>query len=151
MPTRPTNPTQFLTADEQAAVERAIDAVEQQTSAEVRLLIARHCWGDIRDKAQRLFVKHGMDKTERRNAVLILLITTNREFFIYGDKGIHDKVDDPFWQDVRDLMTEPFRAGRFGDGLCAGIQRIGEPLATHFPPDPDHDPNELPNEVAFEQ
>ena len=101
---RPTHPAKFLSAEEAHQVKEAIGDAEKRTSAEIKLVVARHCWGDIYQKARHIFVKHELDKTERRNAVLILLIVTNREFLIYGDQGIHQKVGQTFWDDVRNVM-----------------------------------------------
>ena len=73
----------------------------------------------------------------------------NREFLVYGDKGIHERVGEGFWLTVRDTMQEEFQAGRLLEGLCAGIDQIGVQLAEHFPPLAD-DINELPDEVVHE-
>ncbi|MBM4037255.1 MAG: TPM domain-containing protein [Planctomycetes bacterium] len=147
---RSTSPDRFLTHAERVQAEAAVAEAEVRTSAEVKLVIARHCWSGIKAKAAAVFHKLGLDKTAERNAVLVLLVTTNREFLIYGDEGIHQKVGQSFWDDVRDVMAGHFREGRFGEGLAEGIRRIGGKLADHFP-DRAEDKNELPDEVAFEQ
>ncbi|HUT37060.1 MAG TPA: TPM domain-containing protein [Planctomycetota bacterium] len=147
---RSSSPDRFLTHTERVQVEAAVAEAELRTSAEVKLVIARYCWSDIRAKAAAVFRKLGLDKTAERNAVLILLVTTNREFLIHGDEGIHQKVGQGFWDDVRGVMEEHFREGRFGEGLAEGIRRIGGKLADHFPRHAE-DKNEIPDEVAFEQ
>ena len=65
----------FLTKDEKAMVEQAIADSEKLTGAEIKVIILRHCWVDIRDKALQLFRKYELDKTQERNCVLILLVT----------------------------------------------------------------------------
>lgn len=142
-------PTPLLPAADAARVTDAIAAAERRTSAELKLIVVRHCWGDVRDKAARLFRKHGLDRTRERNAVLILLVTTNREFAVYGDKAIHARVGESFWVDVGDTMLEDFRAGRVADGLCAGVRLIGDRLAEHFPVRAD-DVNEIPDAVVHD-
>ena len=126
---RPNNPKKFLTEKENEQVAKTIKEAENQTSAEIKLVIARHCWTDIKSKAANIFKKFGLGKTEQRNCVLILLITTNREFLIYGDQGIHEKVGQDFWEDTRNQMINKFKVGEFGDGICEGVKLIGVKLA----------------------
>lgn len=147
---RSTQPERFLTAAESQRMTEAIARVERGTSAELKLLIVRHCWGKLHEKARRLFYKHGLDRTAERNAVMILLVTSNREFLIFGDQGIHQHVGLNFWLDVRDAMANEFRAGRVIEGLETGIGRIGEKLAAYFPAKANH-PNELRDEVAYDR
>ena len=146
---RSTNPERFFWQQEKTSIDAAIKQAESRTSAEIKLVVARHCWADLKTRAAAIFRKLGLDKTAERNCVLILLILTNREFLIYGDQGIHEKVGQSFWDDVRDLMTNRFRNDEFSEGLCEGVAMIGEKLARHFPRRPD-DKNEISDEVVYE-
>ena len=146
---RPANPDRYLTLEERDRLEAAVAEVEQATSAELKVVIVRHCWDDIRRKAGRIFRKLGLDQTEQRNCALLMLVTTDREFLIYGDEGIHAHVGLDFWDDVRDAMASHFRMDEMGEGLCTGVRLIGGKLAAHFPWSPG-DANELPDEVAYE-
>ncbi|MHC4207916.1 MAG: TPM domain-containing protein [Planctomycetota bacterium] len=147
---RSSNPKEFLTQAESALVEAAIEQAETRTSAEIKLVIVRYCWDDIRYKAAKIFRKFGLDKTQQRACVLILLVVTNHEFLIYGDRGIHEKVGQDFWDDVRNMMAAQFKQNEFGQGLCRGINLIGEKLVAHFPSRLD-DRNEISNEIDYEQ
>jgi uncharacterized membrane protein len=145
---RSTNPNGFLTPAETAAVNAAVKQAERRSSAEVKVVLARHCWGDVRAKAHRIFRDLGLDKTEQRNGVLLLFIVTNHEFLIYGDEGIHAKVGADFWNDVRDEMADAFRRDEFGAGIAHGVQRIGEKLAQYFPWQRD-DVDEIPDAIVY--
>jgi uncharacterized membrane protein len=147
---RPHSPKQFLNSAESQQLATAIEHAEKRTSGEIKVVLVRHCWADIRDKAARMFKKLNLDKTERRNCVMIMLVLTNREFLIYGDQGIHEKVGQEFWDDVRDLMCDKFREDKFGEGLCEGVREIGKKLA-HFFPYQTVDKNEISDEVAYEE
>ncbi|UCD58854.1 MAG: TPM domain-containing protein [Candidatus Hydrogenedentota bacterium] len=147
---RSPNPKKFLTSEESRQVAAAIEEAENRTSGEIKLVLVRHCWTDILTKAAQMFKKLNLDKTEQRNCAMIMLVLTNREFLIYGDQGIHEKVGQEFWDDVRDLMRVKFKEGKFGDGLCAGILRIGEKLAQFFPYQAG-DKDEISDEIAFEE
>ena len=147
---RSANPREFLCPEESARVESVIAEAEQYTSAEIKLVIVSHCWTDIRAKAASIFKKQGLQNTVQRNCVLILVVTANREFLIYGDEGIHAKVGQGFWDEVRNEMLSFFAEARVGDALCAGIKRAGEKLKVFFPRQKE-DRNEVPNEVAYEE
>jgi len=146
---RNTKPEHFFTPEEKTVIEAAVETAERATSAEIKLIVLRHCWQDIQAKAAELFRKHRLYETQDRNAVLILLVTTNREFLIHGDEGIHTKVDASFWDDVKDLMQRHFRSNDFGTGLKLGIEKIGEKLAAFYPCRAD-DVNEIDNGIAYE-
>ncbi len=44
----------------------------------------------------------------RWECVLILGVTVNREFLLHGDEGIHAKVGQAFWDEVRNEMLSLF-------------------------------------------
>ena len=127
------DPQRFLTEAETTAIHAAVKEAERSSSAELKVVLARHCWGDMKVKAHRVFHDLGLDRTEHHNCVLLLLIVANREFLIYGDEGIHEKVGPDFWNGVRDVMASAFREGQFGEGICLGVRRIGQKLAQYFP------------------
>lgn len=142
------NPQRFLTKAETDAVNAAVREAERSACAEVKVVLVRHCWGSLKTKAHRIFKDLGLDKTKQRNCVLLVLVVTNREFLIYGDEGIHEKVGPDFWSDVRDDLAEAFRQDRFGEGIAHGVRRIGEKLAHYFPLQQD-DIDEVSNEIIY--
>jgi uncharacterized membrane protein len=144
------SPARFLTPEEAVAVQRTVHEAESRTSAEIKVVLIRHCWGDIRSKAARHFRKLGLHKTELRNCVMIFLVLANREFLVYGDWGIHEKVGLNFWAEVRDVMQTHFRENRFAEGLCEGVRLVGERLAASYPRQAA-DRNEVSNEVVQEK
>ena len=145
---RSTNPRRFLSEAETAAVQAAIKDAERGTSAELKVVLARHCWGSLKTKARRIFSELGLRQTQERNCVLLLLVVANREFLLYGDEGLHEKVGQDFWDDVCRQMLDAFRGERFAEGICQGIRLIGEKLAGYFP----HrraDTDEISNEIVY--
>ena len=112
--TRSKQPEAFFTPDERAGIVAAIEKAEQATSAEIKLIVLGRSRGDIKHTAAQLFREHNLDKTQQQNAVLILLVISNREFLIYGDEGIHQKVGQSFWDDVKEGMQANFQKERTG-------------------------------------
>ncbi|MGE0610481.1 MAG: TPM domain-containing protein [Pirellulales bacterium] len=139
-----------LSPADSAAIHAAVAAAEARTSAEIKVVVVRYCWSDIRVLAQRLFVQNQLDRTQGRNAVMILLVLVNREFLVFGDQGIHEKVGSEFWLQVRDAIREKLAAGELAHGVCAGVERVGEQLARYFPRAAD-DINEISDEVIHEE
>jgi uncharacterized membrane protein len=141
-------PARLVQGIDLARVEAAIRAAEQATSGEIRVAIARFFfWGDVRRAAENAFVRLRMDRTRRRNGVLIFVAPRRHQFAILGDAAIHERVTDAFWRDVAGGLGGDGRRGDLTGGLERAIATIGERLAAHFPPDPN-DRNELPDAVA---
>ena len=146
---RSKNPKKFLSDDELYRVTTKVAAAENMTSAEIKLVIVKHCLTDIKRKALKIFKKYKLDQTAQRNCVLILVVTTNRQLLVYGDQGIHEKVGQNFWEEIEKSITVKFKENKMGDGLSAGIHLIGAKLAQYFPFQSD-DTNEISDDVVFE-
>jgi uncharacterized membrane protein len=138
----------FFTETEKHAIRDAIVAAETHTSGEIRVHVENHCKGDSIKRAEKVFEKLKMHATAERNGVLFYLAVLDRTFVIYGDVGIHAKVEEGFWDSIRDHMLKHFKEKRFTTGLCEGIQLAGNKLQEHFPHKRD-DKDELSNDVSF--
>ncbi len=146
---RSTNPKKFLLDEELHRITIKIAAAEKMTSAEIKLVVIKRCLISIKRKAHKIFKKYNLDKTARRNCVLILVVTANRQLLIYGDQGIHERVGQHFWVEVENSITTKFKENKMGDGLSAGIHLIGKKLAHYFPCHVS-DENEISDDVVFE-
>ncbi len=140
---------QFIKQLREPEIAAAIRAAELKTSGELRVFISRKNVADPVTAAQEEFTRLGMTNTRNRNAVLIYLAPSSRQFAVIGDSGVHARCGDTFWQELARSMTEHFRKGEFTEGITQGIKRAGELLGEHFPRRPD-DSNELPNRVEHD-
>ena len=132
-------------------VEAAIRAAERRTSGQIRVAVARfYFWGSVRRAADAAFARLRMNRTRRRNAVLLFVAPRRHQFAVIGDAGIHERVSDAFWAQISEGLQRDFRAGELTAGLLHAIDAIGDRLAEHFPPDPVGD-NELPDRVELER
>jgi len=133
-----------------AAIEAAIAGAEARTSGEIRVSVAPFFWGNVRRTAEDAFERIGMAATRERNAVLLFVVPARRSFAVVGDTGIHARVGDSYWALLSARMSAAFRAGRYTEGLIAGITDLGERLARDFPADRAHNPDELANTVIVD-
>jgi len=135
---------------EQEQIVSAIQAAEKCTSGEVRVYVESHCrYVDALDRAAEMFAALGMEKTAARNGVLVYVALKDRQLAIYGDRGIHQKVGDTFWnQQVRNILGD-FNKANYAGGIAAVVAAIGKALETHFPYDGGTDVNELPDDIVF--
>ncbi len=127
----------------------AIARAERHSSGEIRVHLHRGGGKDIYQRAVKTFERLGMHKTRLRNGILIYVDTGGRRFAVIGDEGIHRKVGQNFWEQIRDILAEHFRRGQYTDGIVRAIDAIGLALAEHFPYS-DDDINELPDEISFD-
>ena len=119
-----------------ASLVEAIQQAEDHSTGEIRVHIDQNSDDNNAKIAFDVFKSLGMDKTKERNAVL------------FGDKGIHEKVHQKFWNDLHDKITSAFSQGQYFEGLRDAILETGLELKKFFPIDGENH-NELPNEITF--
>jgi len=139
----------FVAALDEERIVAAIRAAESRTSGEIRVHVAEHSVEDVEAAGAKAFEALGMTATAARNGVLLFVAPASRRFAVLGDVAIHERCGDGFWREVADAMAGEFRAGRFSDGIVAGIAAVAAELARHFPRAPgEADRNELPDTVS---
>lgn len=123
---------------DQSRIIAAIQSAEKLSSGQIKVHVEARCpGGDPYARAVALFGELGLQKTRDRNAVLLYVATRDRRFALVGDSGIHEEVGSQFWAEASTRLTEAFRRGAFGDGLCGAIEAVGARLAARFPPRSD--------------
>jgi len=137
----------FLSDKEEQEIIEAIREAEQYTSGEIRVHLERNSKGDIFDRALEVFHLLKMDNTKLQNGVLIYVAIDDRNFVIYGDKGINDSVPTDFWDSTKDIMVSYFKKGNYTKGLVEGVLMAGKQLEKHFPWE-HSDKNELPDNIS---
>ena len=137
----------FLSKDEEAEIVEAIRLSEKNTSGEIRVHIEKESSMAPVDRAVEVFDMLKMDNTKDRNGVLIYIAVKSKQFAIYGDKGINEKVPADFWDTTKDTIISHFKKGNFKQGLIDGILKAGEQLQKYFPY-AEGDTDELSNEIS---
>ena len=137
----------FLSPQDEEEIITAIREAEKRTSGEIRVHIEKSSKGDIWSRAMEVFHLLKMDNTRENNGVLIYVAIDDRQFVIYGDKGINEVVPKNFWETTKDAIVSEFKKGNFKQGLLDGIHRAGHELQEHFPWK-EGDENELSNKIS---
>lgn len=142
---------QFLDTDAQRMVVASIADAESKTSGEIRVYMEAKCpYVDPIDRAKEVFTSLGMEKTVARNAVIIYIAYSDRQFALFGDAAIYELSGGAdFWKKAAATLAAHLKKHEYTVGLCNCIRDLGAALATHFPPDPNIKKNELPDEIVF--
>lgn len=136
--------------DDETRIAHAIRTAERGTSGEIRLFVEDYCMRDHPiERAQEVFQLFGMFNTKDRNAVLIYLAEKNRQFAIWGDAGIHERVGFQFWENEKKLIREYLQRDEAAAGVSKAILMIGDRLREYFPVDENEDDNELPDDIIY--
>jgi len=104
---------------------------------------------DPLDRAVEVFSGLNMEKTTARNGVLVYVALKDRQLALLGDKGIHEKVGNEFWNKEVQLILSHFNKANYAEGIAQVVREIGEALCHHFPYDKGNDMNELPDDIVF--
>jgi uncharacterized membrane protein len=141
----------MLDEKSQQKIVAAIKEAESKTSGEIRVFMEHHCeYMDSMHRAQELFANLAMEKTVARNAIIVYVALTDRQFALFGDKAIYEKAGGAeFWKSAAEKLTGHLRKNEVAEGLSNCIHELGVALATHFPYDPAIKKNELPDEIVF--
>jgi len=122
------------------AIERAIRETEAKHSGQIRfaveasLELAPLLVGQTaQQRALEVFSKLRVWDTEHNNGVLIYLLLADRNVEIIADRGVHARLGKEAWETVCREMEAAFHAGKFEEGVLAGIHSVGQHLARHYP------------------
>ena len=121
-------------------IEAAISASEKNHRGEIRFAVE----GALdflsvlkgltpRNRALDVFSLLRVWDTEENTGVLIYLQLVDRDIEIVADRGIAARIAQPEWEAICARMEEAFKAGRYQEGVLAGIAQVGELLERHFP------------------
>lgn len=139
----------YLSNTEMASLVEAIKQAEDHSTGEIRVHIDSTSEENNAKVAFDVFKTLGMDQTKERNAVLFHVNFEKKYLTIIGDQGIHEKVQQQFWNDLHDKITQSFSEEKYFHGLQNAILETGMELKKFFPIIDGENPNELPNEITF--
>jgi putative membrane protein len=106
---------------------------------------------EVKARAMRAFLEHGLHQTSEGTGVLIFASLLEREAVVLGDHGIHARVGDGEWQATVDALVAGMKRGAPADGFVEAITRCGARLAEHFPRGQVPLSNELPDALKLDR
>jgi uncharacterized membrane protein len=121
-----------VTKAQQATIAAAIAAAEDGTTGRIAVREIPDRSVDAFDRAKREFGRIGLQRHEHANAALILVAPKARRFAIVGDRALHERVGDAFWDDVVEKSTPFFARGETEAGILYAVARLGDVLHAHF-------------------
>jgi putative membrane protein len=101
-------------------------------------------------RAQLEFYELGMENTEARTGVLLLVSLMEHRAVVLADRGIAQKLDKEIWLEMVQLMVDGVKQHDLGSGMSSAVKRCGELLAPHFPIAAD-DANELRDHLVVKE
>lgn len=138
----------LVSAADDARLIKAIKQAEEKTSGEIRIHIDKTCKGDPLEECKKKFALLNMHQTKDRNGILFYLAIGSKSFAVWGDEGIHQKVNDEFWKSITDCAIGYFKNNELITGIEKAVELCGEKLKLHFPLEID-DKNELSNTISY--
>lgn len=125
-----------MSRSEREAIARAIADAEEGSSGRIAVRVIPDASVDAFERAKREFEAAGLHRHEHGNAALILVAPKARQFAVIGDRSLHQRVGDAFWQDVVEHSRAYFARGDISGGIQSAVKRIGAALRAHFPQAP---------------
>lgn len=138
----------YFTKQQQGDIKQAILNAELDTSGLIRVHIENVCEGDVTQRAESLFRRFRLHKSDLRNNVLFYMVLKDRKFAIIGDTGINEYIPNNFRKEINKKMVSHLKEDKITEGLCEGIKLTGEILKKHFP-HRTNDVDELEDMLSF--
>lgn len=148
-----------LTSDQKEEIADAIAKAEGKTSGEIKVLVVaassvvpQLTKGEqrmaLRNRAEKEFVKLGIQNTREKTGVLIMVSLEERMVQVLAGSGINSVVPESIWPEMVQWIVEGIKSGNIAQGISTAVAAIGTLLAEHFPLKSD-DSNELSDSVVI--
>ena len=128
------HPQHFFTQDEAERLARTIRDVEARATGQVQIFLEWNCpLTDPMSRSIKLFHRLKLHTLPNQNGILIYIATQHRLFAVIADRGISEKIKNPFWTGLHALMEHRFKQGQFLEGTLLAIEELGRRLLEVFP------------------
>ncbi len=127
----------LLTPEEQAQLNRIIDALEADTGVEVAVVTVPSVGAPTtKDFATALFNHWGIGKAGEDNGLLIVVDDDNRRLEMETGYGLEEILTDGWLAMMqRDEMVPHLRRDHYGPALIAGMEAIDDRVRRHMDPE----------------
>ena len=121
-----------MTREERHSIAVAIAQAEEGTTGRIAVRVIPDDSLDAFERAQQEFERVGLHRHEHKNGALILVAPKARRFSIVGDRALHQRVGDDFWDALVTESRPYFARGATAEGITHAVGRLGEQLHAHF-------------------
>ena len=121
-----------MTSADRSRIALAIAGAESGTTGRIAVRVIPGASVDAFARAREEFERAGLHRRDAGNAALLLIAPKARRFAVIGDRELHARVGDAFWNSVVEEMRPYFARDAMTDGILHGVGRVGEALQSHF-------------------
>jgi uncharacterized protein len=116
----------LLTESEKQSIEQKLAAFEQKTGAQIAVLTLPSLEGEpLEDYSMRVVETWKLGRAGEDDGALLLVARDDRKMRIEVGRGLEDRLTDLVAGRILDhVMRPPFREGKFGPGIEAGVDAI---------------------------
>ncbi len=115
----------YLSDEDISKINQILESVENETTAEIALVILPSTGGDVFTFSQDLFDLWKIGKKDKNNGVLIVASMEEREFRTHTGYGIEPILTDAFIKILQEREVVPsFKQGKYGEGIIRYLEKI---------------------------
>jgi uncharacterized membrane protein len=122
-----------VTRSDRKRIDDALRAADAGTSSLIAVRVIPDDSVDAFEHAKTEFLARGLHTHHTSGAALILVAPKSRTFAVIGDRALHERVGQKFWDDLVTEMSTVFKTDTIANAIVKGIDRLGEALREHFP------------------
>lgn len=124
----------------QAELTKAVRIAEQNTSAEIRVVVegSLRCIDvikgmSVRERALDVFGEERVWDTEENNGILLYLLVSERDAEIVVDRGFNEAVSSEQWEEVCLQLERDSKQQGLAKGISQAIRQIGTIASGIYP------------------
>lgn len=119
------DPDDYLSASDEAVLDKLINAMEDSTTAQVAIVVLYSIGEEVpKDFATKLFNKWGIGQAEKDNGLLILTVMDQRRTEMETGLGTESILTDALcYRIITQEMIPHFKKGDYGVGLISGVNK----------------------------
>ncbi|MBI3618705.1 TPM domain-containing protein [Candidatus Peregrinibacteria bacterium] len=127
----------ILTQQQKNDLQQMLRGYQRQTSNEIAVLIIPNLGGEaIEDVGVQVGRAWGIGSKQKNNGILLLISMEERTMTIQVGYGLEGAVPDLTAKGIIDRDITPlFRAGKYHEGILAGIDALEKHIGGEYPPD----------------
>jgi len=117
---------------ERSRIAHAIGEAERGTTGRIAVRIVPDADLDAFERAKEEFGRIGLHRHPHANAAVILVAPKARRYAIVGDRALHERVGDAFWNGLVEDTGAYLKRGEVDEGIIYAVGRLGDVFRANF-------------------